>query len=404
MTVFWIVCVLLLAGALLIVVPPLLRKAEVGGRMSAGDANLSIYRDQLGEIDRDVDSGLLTREQAEIARASLERRAVADLAGAQAREGAADGISRRTGVAVAIALPLAVLGLYVVLGQPAAVLTRAVAPRAGEHPLGPEQVQQMVAGLAEKLRDRPDDADGWLMLARSYAALGRYRDSATAYERAATLKPDDAQLLADFADVLAMAQGKRFSGAPAAVIQSALRVDPNHPKVLALAGSAAFEARDYRGAEFYWERLLRVAPAGSPLARGVEGSIAQARRLGAQPDAPAVAAVARIEGEVDVVPELRQRASAEATVFVFARAAEGPAMPLAVVRRRVADLPFRFTLDDSQSLVPGAKLSGHATLAVGARISASGSATPGAGDLVARPQIVAPGATGVRLLIGEVQP
>ncbi len=146
----------------------------------------------------------------------------------------------------------------------------------------------MAAALAERLQAQPQDLEGWLMLGRSYTALGRYADAVAAFRRAQALSPQDAGILADLADLTGMAQGKRLAGEPARLVQRALDLDPRHVKALALAGSVAFEAQDYAAARGYWQRLLAVVPPDSPLAKAMAGSIAQATQLegGAQPGPP----------------------------------------------------------------------------------------------------------------------
>ena len=287
----------------------------------------------------------------------------------------------------------------------------------------------MVAALGERLKAQPDDAEGWLMLGRSYTALGRYRDAATALRRAQALVPPNATLLADLADVVGMANNKRLAGEPARLVQQALDVDPRHVKALALAGSVSFEAKDYPGARRHWGQLLAVLPADSPMARSVQGSMAEATQLeaggpvaagpvaagpggGGAGGATAEAAAApvagsratAISGQVVLSPELAARVAAGDTLFIFARAAQGPRMPLAILRRPADGQPADFTLDDAMAMAPNLKLSGFAQVVVGARISRSGNATPQPGDLVGQSSVVAPGAQGLRIVIDRVQP
>ena len=263
-------------------------------------------------------------------------------------------------------------------------------------------------GLARRLSTNPADPDGWLMLARSYTVLGRYADAATAYSRALALRPGDAQLLADYADTLAITQGKRLAGEPATLIQRALKADPGNLKALALAGSEAYERRDYRAAGDYWERLLLRVPPGTDLQRSVQANLDEARALQAggspaqitrQSAAAQAPAGGRVAGTVRLGPALAARASAQDTVFVFARALNGPRMPLAILRRRVAELPFEFVLDDSLAMDARLKLSGMRDVAVGARISRSGNALPQPGDLQGLVQPVAVGASGIDIVI-----
>lgn len=183
-------------------------------------------------------------------------------------------------VALAVALPLAAAGLYLATGTPSSLAPQIAAGATGgsPHAVTPESIQGMVARLAARLRENPEDADGWVMLARSYAAIGRYPDSALAYERAAERLPGDAQLLADFADVAAMAQGKRLQGKPETLIARALAADPNNVKALSLAGTVAFEKDDYGAAKASWQRILSLVAHDSPVARSIRGSIADAER------------------------------------------------------------------------------------------------------------------------------
>ena len=223
--------------------------------------------------------------------------------------------------------------------------------------------------------------------------------------------PGNATLLADLADVVAMAQGKRLAGEPARLIQQALDADPRHVKALALAGSVAFEARDHSAARGYWERVLALVPPDSDIARSMQGSIAQATKLeaaltaAAPATAPAQAAVAgALTGEVSLSPALASRVAPGDTLFVFARAAEGPRMPLAIVRRPVGEWPASFSLDDAMAMAPNLKLSGFAQVVVSARISRSGNATPQSGDLIGQSAPVAPGVQGLRIVVDAVQP
>lgn len=140
----------------------------------------------------------------------------------------------------------------------------------------------MVARLAEKLQQNPNDGAGWLMLGRSYVTLKRFPEAAAAYGRASQLLPQSADLFADYADVLAMAQGRRLSGEPEKLIARALEIDPRHVKALALSGSAAFERGDYEVAVREWEKILAIVPADSSVAQRIGNSIADAkRRMGA---------------------------------------------------------------------------------------------------------------------------
>ena len=413
MMVFWGVVALLLLGALLMLLPALWKPRWPTEAVQAADVNLAVYRDQIGEAGRDLEAGLLPPEQLGQAREDIQRRLLEETAATQPVAAAVP--ARRTAWALALLLPLASVLTYLALGDPQAIGGSTPPPRSaaaspgGNHSVTAEQIEGMVANLAQRLKTQPEDVEGWMMLGRSYTALGRYPDAVIALRRALALAPNDATLLSDFADVLGMAQGKRLAGEPAQLVQRALDIDPRHVKALALAGSVAFEAHDYAAARGYWERLVAVVPADSDIARSVRNSIAQAQQLeGAPPEKPVAAAApagaASIAGEVRIAPALAAQIAPGDTLFVFARAVQGPRMPLAILKQPVGAWPRTFVLDDSLAMAPELRLSGFGQVTVSARISRSGDATPHSGDLVGQVGPVAPGATGVAIVIDGVQP
>ncbi|MGH8674772.1 MAG: tetratricopeptide repeat protein, partial [Burkholderiales bacterium] len=270
-------------------------------------------------------------------------------------------------------------------------------------------IEAMVERLAERMKSEPANADGWMLLARSYGAFGRFRESADAYAKAAKLMPGNAQLLADYADALGMALGRKLEGEPEKLIARALEIDPRNLKALALAGTAAFERKEYKAAAAHWERMLPLVQADSDDARSIraniddarvlaEGPVAQKDRAGAQAAAPRAA----LRGEVKLAPALAAKAAPTDTVFIFARAVQGPPMPLAVLRKQVRDLPAAFALDDSMAMAPGASLSAVPQVVVGARVSKSGNAAVQPGDLQGLSAPVASNASGVTVVIDSV--
>jgi cytochrome c-type biogenesis protein CcmH len=237
--------------------------------------------------------------------------------------------------------------------------------------------------------------------------LDRFAEAAVAYANAVKRSPPDAQLLADYADALAMAQGRRLEGEPERLIAQALKIDPKNIKALALAGTAAFERQDFKGAIAQWRRILDIVPPDSDMADSIRDSIADAEKLAGvvrpQP-APARAAASvpgSVSGIVQLAPALAARVAPGDTVFVFARAAEGPRVPLAVLRKQAGELPAAFTLDDTMAMAAGMKLSDHPRVVVGARISKSGNAVPQPGDYEGLSAPVKVGATGVTVVIAN---
>ena len=414
MTLFWTLAALMAALAVAFVVTPLLR-ARVASAPSTAEANLEVLRAQRRELEADVASGTLAPDAREEALAELQVRAAQDIQGDD-RPVPSGRKPWPLAIAVALLLPLAAFGLYLHLGQPRAADPALMAMMKG--PSDPQQVTQLVETLAQKVRERPDDVRGWTLLARSMAALGRFQESADAYAHLVTLVPRDATILADYADVLGMAQGRSLAGKPAELAQAALAIEPDQPKALALAGTAALDAGDFKAAIGYWEHLAATMPPDSPDGPQVKAVIEEIRGRAAQAGQklPAPTAVAKapapeksaapgaVTGTVAVAPEIAPRIKGSETLFVYARAENGPRMPLAIVRTSARELPMKFALDDSQSMSPAMKLSGAQAVRIEARISASGNAMPQAGDLVGTSEVVKPGAQGVRVLLDKVVP
>jgi cytochrome c-type biogenesis protein CcmH len=331
---------------------------------------------------------------------------------------------------------------YLLTGRPDAIdgaPTMAAAPDSageGQPQPSPEQIAEMVQRLADRLKDRPEDAEGWTMLSRSYLVLGRLEEAAQASERVLKLTPNDAQALADHADVLAMRAGRVLDGEPMKLIERALKLDPDNLKALALAGAAAFDRGDGNEAARLWDRVALLGPPGSPVVQQAREGAAEARKMAAeragptggtaapapgQAQAPAAApaqapgatqkapvAGPTVRGTVTLSAALKAQAKPEDTVFIFARNAEAgpgaPRMPLAIVRKQVKDLPASFTLDDSLAMGPGMGLSSAQQVVVGARISRSGQAMPQPGDLEGLSAPVAVGSQGVVVEISKTLP
>jgi cytochrome c-type biogenesis protein CcmH len=424
MSVFPVVAGLLLAFAMAFILVPLTRTRRASSAVTRDGVNVSVYRDQLRELEAELAAGAITHERHDEAVREIERRLLEDTAGGAAVPARKAGAGRAA-LVVGMGVPFLAATLYFAVGTPRALLQENVtaAPEGAAHGDAERQVEAMIERLAARLQAEPANAQGWAMLGRSYAVLGRFAEAAEAYRRLVLLVPEEAQVLADYADVLAMVNGRSLDGEPAKLIAKALALEPTNVKALALAGSAAFAAGDYSGAIGYWEKLVKVAPAGSELAESTRGSIdeARSRMAGSAPSGtansaaasavgagapakapPAARAVpASVSGVVEIAPALAGKVAPTDTLFVFARAAEGPRMPVAILRAQAKDLPLRFTLDDRSSIMGGSKLSDHAQVIVGARVSRTGSATPQPGDLQAYSAPVAPGATGVHIVLTE---
>ena len=400
MMAFIVSAAVLLLLAVVIVLRPLL-KVGTGTRVARDKANFEIYRDQFTELENDLKSGVLGAEQFDQAKADLERRVLEEAARpVEDVTGARRG--RAAPIAVGVLIPVAAVLLYLQFGTPEGLnVARHAASDVSS--MTAKRFQEMTEKLAARMRETPDDAEGWMMLGRAYQAIERFEEAADALRKAVALKPGNADLLADLAEALALGNGRTLSGEPTRLLDRALKLDPNNDKVLALSGSAAFERKDYKAAIRHWEALLKRPGVSSELTQALSAGIAEARALSTgKKTVAAKPAPGRVRGTVTLDAALRSRAAPEDTVFVYARAAQGPRMPLAIVKVQVKDLPYNFALDDSMAMMPEMKLSAFTEVVVGARVSKSGSAKPAAGDLEGASATVSPGANGVTVAINQV--
>ncbi len=321
---------------------------------------------------------------------------------------------------LAVAILVVAGGGYLWKGMPAT--GQAEMPQAAsadgqspQHSTNADQIAAMTEKLLARLKDKPDDVEGWSMLARSYSVLGRHADALKAYQKASGLRKDDPTLLADYADSLAVNNNNSLDGEPMKLVERALKLDPKNLKALYLAGTYAFNKQDYKSAIKTWETLAQAGPAGNVFVREVEPAIAEARKLAGLPaaaapldaapqpvTAPAAIGAGMVSGTVTLSAALAKQAQPDDTVFVFARAAEGSRMPLAILRKQVKDLPITFTLDDSMAMSPASALSSVSQVIVGARISKSGNAMPQPGDLSGQSASVKVGAAGLKIEIKDL--
>ena len=289
MIIFWLVCAVLVAIALAFVLPTLLEgsntKVDKSGQK---EANVAVYRDQISELEADLATEIVSKEQFDQDRDEIERRLLDDMtpSGAVSSKPLKPAKEGRGAVyAVALGLPILAVAFYLKIGNPYAAPTLetasapapAMAPNANGE-MSQQRIEANVASLAKRLEQNPGDLDGWKMLARSYTSLEKYGEASAAYAKATALKSDDADLWADYAFTLAMASERKIEGKPTELIKKALQIDPENPKALELAGSAAFEARDYKQAIEYWETLLKKVPANSEVGNSLTERIKEAKK------------------------------------------------------------------------------------------------------------------------------
>ena len=425
MTGFILAVLGLTLGALALLTRPLWSRPK-DARAAQRAAEIAGLRAQVVELETAHAAGRIAPPEHATALEALERRIVATVVeGAEPGPAVASpGRGESLSLSVVLGASVAVFGAlgYAVVGTPQAIAPLAVAAAspasaADAQSITPQQVEQLIERLAVRLKERPDDIEGWTILGRSQSVLGRHDEAAQAFRQALALRPGDAMLMAHYADALAVVQ-RGFEGEPDRWIEKALATDPGNLKALSLAGSSAYERRDYAAAMRHWEKMVALAPSAE-FRQQIQAGIDEARKLmagqgaanaanaantgAAVTQAAAASASVSVSGTVTLAPALAGKAGPDDTVFVYARAAGGTTrMPLAIVRKQVKDLPFEFVLDDSHAMSPQSRLSSASSVVVGARISRTGDARPAPGDLEGVSVQLPPGSRDVRVEIGQV--
>ena len=397
---FWAIIFLMSALALAFVLPPLIRSSVKQGP-SREDISIEVYRRQREELETEFDNKTIDQEQFEQAKLELEKGLVQDLPNTepeQVENTAVQYHERLTGIIIGITLPVAAVLIYLGLGSINTIEQSTASTPALKDNSQLPSVNKLVEKLVKRLETQPDDGKGWMMLGRSYAAMNRYQEASMALARAHKILGDEPTLLSEYAEVLAAANNNQLTGKPVQLINKALELDPNHQKALWLAGHAAAEAGNRQQAANYWSRLLKILPPESEAAITVKQYIAHATGKTTEPTPPGAStktsdSIASIQVKVTLDKTLRSKVSPEDTVFIFAKAAEGPKMPLAIVRKQVKDLPVTVTLDDSMAMMSTMTLSQFPKVIIGARVSPSGNAIAQPGDLQGLSNPISPTST-----------
>lgn len=395
MLTFWILASVLVLLAFAFVLPPLLKTTPTttAEDVDREAVNIAIYQERLADLQQ---QGLSEAQFAQ-AKAELDKTLLQDVAKPNEANTGQDN-ARWLSIAVAVLfIPVLAIGMYWQYGA-SALLDRETQPVAASAETGMASASGMAGSLqdsaqqlADKLAQNPDDVEGWVMLARTYSQLDQPQKAADAYSKAVALTPQDADILAEFAEALTSANQGRMSGQPEILVKAALEIDPNNQRALFFAGVAAMQKQDFASAVQYWQRLLPLVPEDRAEIRQVlEQQIQRAQILADAGDVPAEATqpttetvaanAASLQVSVNLDPSISEQVKPTDTVFIYARAASGPPMPIAITRVTVAQLPITVTLDDSSAMMPNRRLSQFDSVSLLARVSPSGQAMPQAGD------------------------
>lgn len=396
-TEFWLTASVLIAVAFAFVLPPLWRRPG-SIYIETERFNVDIAKQRLLDLKEQRSAGTITADEYEDLYQELQS-VLADDLYIESTSGQSGSSGRWLIVLALIVIPLVSVTLYRALGNADALL-----PEADRTAQQIDEINAMVSGLAQRLQSQPNDAEGWLMLGRSYKYMNRYAESAQAFSEAYRLLGDRAEVLLQYADALAMANDGRLAGKPAELVAKALELAPDDSTALWLSGMAKAEAGKYDEALRHWQKLAAQMPKGSEPYREVQGLIAQVmERLGTAPAEQQTTAIAKgLKVNVAISDELQDTVSATDTVFIYAQALQGPPMPLAIVKKQVADLPVTVVLSDEQAMMPAMRLSNFDRVKISARISMSGQAESRPGDWLGIVENVAPAETeGVSITIDQ---
>ncbi|MGZ4955567.1 MAG: c-type cytochrome biogenesis protein CcmI [Methylobacter sp.] len=384
---FLLIASVMIMTAFLIVLPPLWRKHPVAAA-DQDQRNIAIARQRLVELKEQLQAGALSQALYDEQLAELELALSDDLDIESHVKGSASQ-GRWMASVLMLAIPLAAGSLYWTHGDYPS-LTQSQQTTAA-NPATPEleQINNMVAGLADRLQKEPNDALGWTMLGRSYKYLQQYPKAVDAFEHAYKLIGDQPEIMLLYADALAFANNEQLDGKPSELVFKALVMEPNNVTGLWLGGMAKAQTGDFVAARDLWKKLETQLPAGSDAQQEIQGLLAKiatqvqedaAAQAESKPAEPAKAA--NIDVQVSLAPELQKSVSPNDTVFIYAQALSGPKMPLAIVRKQVSELPLTVSLTDAMAMMPTMKLSNFEQVKLLARVSKSGDAMQQPGDLI----------------------
>lgn len=401
MALFLALAAVMMLTALAVVIVPLVRRAQ---RMTRSGEDLTVLADGMRELDAELASGEVNQAEYDRARVELERQALHAGQLEQERTQSSQRANWAVALVAAIALPLLATALYLSVGQPAALGSGATAlAQAGAAPQAPNAAT--IAALKARVDKDAKDTEGWVLLARANFELGQMDDAIAAYGKATELVSDNANLWVEYANTLAIAHNRDLSGEPTQMVTRALKLDPDNFNALAFAGLAAFQQGDHATALKHWQHLKTLLPQGGEDAKAIDDLIARAggdthaTAAGTPTPAPTGKTIA---GTVTLAKALADKVAAADTLFVFARAPDGPPMPLAAVRLSASTWPVAFTLDDGGAMGQGKRLSDVRKVNLIARISKSGSATPQPGDIEGHLDNVTTGSSGVHIVLDRV--
>ena len=393
MLTFWLGALLLIAVSLALLLPAFWGRYRRNLSVPE-DQNIDVAKERLSELKSQLDENLIEQDQYDLQKQELEKTLAIDIDKSSAVEQAVIGDKKILHVLLIVFfIPVVTFALYFVLGSPEVLFKEnmvAAKPVQGQQQQPPHSIEDMLTTLKQKLEQNPDNLKGWMMLGRSYMSLDRFAEAAQVFEKITTRFGEQASMLLAEADALAMMQSGSMMGKPARLVKKALKMEPNNITALWLAGLASQEGGDDRQAIVYWKRAESSSQLDLSSKQKLQQLIVSAEQRSGFKSSEIKAPVPekQLAGnsvlvKVDIAEQLKQKTKPTDVVFIFARAKSGPKMPLAIVRKQVADLPVEVVLSDKQAMMPNMAISNFDEVVVSARVSFNGQAITQSGDLSA---------------------
>jgi len=367
--------------AVLLLLRPLFSKKGHQSKVERDAVNIQAAATRLSELKLELENGLISQDRFDNYKLELETAALDDLGKNPASETQEHKGNRILAVIVALLVPLLSIVIYEQLGNEAAF---DVALQTDESAIATQEIEKMLSAVEKEVLKSPDDVKGRIALAQIYVELERYNDAVTVYLELNKLRPNDPDILVNYAEALARSHGNRLTGKPTELLNAALEIEPKHGRALWLAGFAEQQADNKEGALAHWRHLLASMEEESEVHKHLENLISELESGTSVPENHTAdhssAEQQSIQVKVALSPEMQAKVAPDTTLFIYARASEGPPMPLAVHKGLAKDLPVTVTLDDSMAMMPQMTLSSFPKIIVGARLSSNGQPQGQPGD------------------------
>ena len=381
---FMLLSIALAVTVVVFLLPPLLSKKTQSANVERDAVNVEVVTSHLNDLKQELENGQINEQQYKQYRLELEKIAADDLRTTESIKEQSQSGNTILAIIVALVVPLLSLLVYQQLGHDLALSGEQNAQLESSENTAVE-LEEFIKSVEEDIEKNPNNIESRIALGQVYAELKRYADAVTVYQQLYELRPDNPAILVDYAEVLALLHDNRLTGKPAQLLDRALSIEPNNSRALWLAGFAALQSGENEKTLTYWRRLQTSLEPDSEVYQQVEKLLTQIG-VGSSALEPGVTktqsetATESITVNVSIAAELQKNVEPNTTMFVFARAVEGPPMPLAVYKGTAGEIPLSVKLDDSMAMMANMSLSRFPEIIVGVRLSSNGQPQGQAGD------------------------